>query len=109
MYVEHRCHRVEEVFARMFVIVDKSLRQLCLVALRIGNTHIARILHTIQAEDVGLHRLPLQQVRQPARADGGQLQNSLDYVHQLACGTVAQRDAHVLGICFCYAMTSNFV
>ncbi len=89
MHVQHRRHRVEEVLARMFVVVDKGLRQLCLVALRAGNTHIARILHAVQAEDAGLHRLPLQQVHQPARAEGGQLRNSLGRVRQLACGTVA--------------------
>ncbi|MPN63945.1 hypothetical protein SDC9_211714 [bioreactor metagenome] len=77
MHVKDGGDGIKEIFARLFVVIDKGLRQFGFVALRASDTHITRVLDRVQAVDTGFNRQPLQQMHQPARADGGQLSGGL--------------------------------
>lgn len=81
MHVEHRAHRVQEVFARLFLVRHEGLRQHAFVLeLRACGAHGFRVLHLVQAVDAGLDRHPLQQMGQPARRDRGKLGDGLGSV-----------------------------
>src|SRR5258708_972278 len=67
---------VEEVLARLLLVVHIGARQLVVFLLgRAGDLDGLRVLDAVEAVDARLHRRPLQQVRQPARADGRKLGN----------------------------------
>ena len=77
MHIKNGGDGIEEIFTRLLVVIDIGLRQFGFVTLRASDADITRIFDGIQAVDTGLNRQPLQQMHQPARADGGQLGGSL--------------------------------
>ena len=78
MHIQHGADGVQEKFARLRFVLDKSARQLVLMGLgSAGHPDLLRVLDLVEPVDAGLDRHPLQQVRQPARADGGKLGNGL--------------------------------
>lgn len=69
---------IEEVLARIFFVVDVGARQLVFFfAGGAGDLDRFRIFHLVEAVNARFHRHPLQQVGEPARADGFELRRRL--------------------------------
>ncbi|MCY1518706.1 hypothetical protein D9M68_534300 [compost metagenome] len=78
VHVEHGAHGIQVVLARVLFVVDEGARQLVLFFARgAGDLDRLGVLDLVDAVDARFHRHPLQQVRQPARADGLELGNGL--------------------------------
>jgi hypothetical protein len=100
VHIQHGGDRVQEVLARLGVVVHKGARQLVLVLLGgAGDLDVLRVLDLVEAVDAGLHRHPLQQMGQPARRDGGQLRCGLGGIGKLAGCVVAQGGGTADGCC----------
>ncbi|KJR74497.1 hypothetical protein VS28_18615, partial [Vibrio cholerae O1 biovar El Tor] len=93
VHVQHGADGVQEILARLLLVLDEGARQLVLGFAR-GARHldVFGILDLVQAVDACFDRRPLQQMRQPARADGGKLGYGLGRIGQLPCAVVAQCD-----------------
>ncbi len=90
VHIQNGGDGVEEVLARLLLVVHIGARQLVVFLLgRAGDLDGLRVLDAVEAVDARLHRRPLQQVRQPARADGRKLGNGFGCVGQLPRGVVA--------------------
>jgi hypothetical protein len=78
VHVEDRRHGVQVVLARIVFVVDIGARQLVFGFARgARDADRFRIPDLVETVDAGFDRGPLQQVRQPARADGLELRNRL--------------------------------
>ena len=105
LHVEHGRHRVEEVLARVLVVVDEGLgqvgvavaRRAALDVRRGGGGGAARLLDLVEAVDAGLDGRPRQERDQPARGDAAPLRARLGGVRKLSCGTFGQCSA-IIGV-----------
>ncbi|MNN78809.1 hypothetical protein D3C81_1953980 [compost metagenome] len=76
MHIQHGADGVQVELARRLFVLDKGAWQLVLVLLG-GACHLdgLGVLDLVEPVDARLHRYPLQQVGEPARADGCELGN----------------------------------
>ena len=100
VHVQHGADGVQEKFAGMLFVFDEGAGQLVFgFAGGAGDLDRLGVLDLVQAVDTGFHRHPLQQVREPAGADGGKLGNGLGGIGKLPCCAVAQCGGAAYGCC----------
>ena len=95
LHVEDGGDRLEEILARVRIVVDEGLRQIRIAVARRAALDVScgdlLLLDPIEAEDARFDRRPGEEVDQPARRDAAPLRARLGRIGELARRPFAQR------------------
>ena len=70
MHFDHGIDRAQKIFARVWIVIDKGLREDSFIARRTIDGHGGGIFHAVAPVDTGLYGQPLQAMHQPSWRDG---------------------------------------
>ena len=91
VHVQDRGHRVEDVLARVLLVVDERGRQRRFVVVAADDVDLFRVLDLVHPVDAGLDRNPGQQVHQPPRGDRRHLRHGLGDIGEIPCRRITER------------------
>ena len=90
VHVQDGGHRVQDVLARVLLVVDERRRQRGFVVVTADDVDLFRVLDLVHPVDARLHRDPGQQVHQPPRGDRRHLRHGLGDIGEIPCGGIAE-------------------